>query len=204
MTSMRILMVLVCLAPASWFTADAQPTPTNMEAYQTLALRCLAGVPDTTSALLLDAPAQMPYLRTALIDTWSRDGRTLFLADTSFHTSAQAAPRLTYTLEEARVAYERARRKQLTRTVTLALRFTFTTADGRLLGEDRCRDTFTDTISRADRLRLETETFPETQGAVPRAGWMRRFLEPAVLAAATAITVYLFFNLRSDRSDDGV
>ena len=106
-------------------------------------------------------------------------------------------------IEEARVGYARARRKQLNRTVTLALRYTFAAADGRLLGEARCRETFTDTIRRADRADLESEAFPETQGDAPRAGWMRRYLEPAVLAAATAITVYLFFNLRSDRTDDG-
>ena len=204
MNWMRALVVLLCLAPMAGPTARAQPAPTNLEAYQTLALRCLASVPDTAQVLALDAPARMPYLRTALTDAWRRDGRTLFLADTSFQTNAPPTPRLRYAIEEARVAYARARRKHLDRTVTLALRYTFTAADGRLLGEARCREAFTDTIRRADRAALESETFPETRGDPPRAGWMRRYLEPAVLAAATAITVYLFFNLRSDRSDDGV
>ena len=201
---MRALVLLGCLAPMAGRTVRAQQPPTNLETYQTLALRCLASVPDTAQALALDAPALMPYLRTALTDAWRREGRALFLADTSFQASGPPPPRLRYAIEEARVAYARARRKQLDRTVTLALRYTFTGADGRLLGEARCRETFTDTIRRADRTALETDAFPETQSDPPRAGWMRRYLEPAVLAAATAITVYLFFNLRSDRSDDGV
>ncbi len=202
MTRMRVLLVLVCLAPTAWPAARAQPTPTNLEAYQTLALRCLAAVPDTASVVVLDAPALMPYLRTALTDAWRSDGRTLFLADSA--AVGPAAPRLAYAIEHVGVAYERARRKRLNRTVSLALRYTLTTAQGRLLDEARCSETFTDTIRRADHAALESEAFPETRGTLPRAGWMRRYLEPAALAAATAITVYLFFNLRSDRSDDGV
>ena len=201
MTWMRALLVLVCLAPTAWAAARAQPTPTNLEAYQTLALRCLAQVPDTATVVVLDAPALMPYLRTALTDAWRNDGRILFLADSSLQ--ATAAPRLAYAIEHVGVAYARARRKQLHRTVTLTLRYSFTTPQGRLLDEARCSETFTDTIRRAARTDLESDTFPETQGTLPRAGWMRRYLEPAALAAATAITVFLFFNLRSDRSDDG-
>ena len=203
MTWMRALAVLVCFAPTPWFAVRAQPTPTNLEAYQTLVLRCLAEAPDTARVLVLDAPALMPYLRMALAEAWRRDGRTLFLADSAFQTTGPTPPRLVYAIEEARVGYARARRKQFNRTVTLAVRYTFTAPNGRLLGEARCRETFTDTIRRADRASLEAEAFPETQGEAPRAGWMRRYLEPAVLAAATAITVFLFFNLRSDRTDDG-
>ena len=204
MTPMRVLLVLVCLASTAWPAARAQPTPTNLEAYQTLALRCLAAVPDTATVVALDAPALMPYLRTALTDAWRNDGRTLFLADSSLQPAGPAVPRLAYAIENVGVEYARARRKQLNRAVSLTLRYTFTTAQGRLLDEARCSETFTDTIRRAERAALESEAFPETQGTLPRAGWMRRYLEPAALAAATAITVYLFFNLRSDRSDDGV
>ncbi len=122
MAWMRFLMVLLCLVLASGYTVRAQSTPTNVEAYQALALRCLNSVPDTTAALLLDAPTLMPYLRSALTAAWQRDGRTLFLADTAFSAPARALPRLVYALEEARVDYKRVRRKQLNRTVTLAVR----------------------------------------------------------------------------------
>ena len=199
---MRIGAVLAGLALAPWAAAFAQPT--NLEAYQTVALRCLAAAPDTTQVFRLDAPEQMPYLRTALVQRWREEGRVLFLADSLQALSGPATARLRYEIEEAHVAYDRAPGKQLVRTVTLALRYTFMTADGRLLGEDRCRDTFTDTIRRSDRAALEWDAFPETQGEAPRGSWIRRHLEPAVLAVATAVTVYLFFNIRSDQSDDGV
>lgn len=199
-TWMRAGIALACLALAPRATAQ----PTNLEAYQTLALRCLAETPDTTQAFRLDAPAQMPYLRTTLAHRWREEGRALFLADSLQHASGPALPRLKYEIEEARVDYARARRKQLARTITLALRYTFTDAEGRLLREDRCLDAFTDTIRRRDREALEWEAFPETQGEAPPRGWLHRYLEPAVLAVATAVTVYLFFNIRSERTDDGV
>ena len=197
---MRAGVALACLVLTPLAAALAQPT--NLEAYQIVALRCLAETPDTTKAFRLDAPEQMPYVRTALTQRWRDEGRALFLAD-SLHR-APATARLRYEIEEARIAYERAPGKQFVRTVTLALRYTFTAADGRLLREDRCRDTFTDTIRRSDRAALEWDAFPETQGEAPRGSWIRRHLEPAILAVATAVTVYLFFNIRNDQTDDGV
>lgn len=200
-TGVRAWAVLSCLTLVPLSAALAQPT--NLEAYQILALRCLTEAPDTTQTFQLDAPAQMPYLRTALAQHWRGEGRVLFLVDSLHSGSGLATSRLRYEIEEARIAYARARRKQLVRTVTLALRYTFTAADGRLLREDRCRDIFTDTIRRSERETLEWDAFPETQGEIPGGSWIRRHLEPAVLAAATAVTVYLFFNIRSERTDDG-
>ncbi len=194
-TPYRLFCFVLLLA-----AGPARAQPTNLEAYQTLALRCLAAVPDTVRALRLEAPAQMPYLRTALVNRWRQDGRTLFVPDSS--VQVLALPRLRYAVEAAEVAYARAGRRQLQRTVTLALRYTFTAPDGRLLADDRCRDTFTDAIRRTERDALESGAYPETQGAAPPGSWRRRYLEPALLGAATAVTIFLFFNLRSDRSGD--
>lgn len=174
--------------------------PTNLEALQTLAVRCLAEVPDTTRALRVEAPAQTPYLRAALVNRWQQENRSIFLPDSSLHTPN--LPRLRYTVEAINVAYARAGRKRLQRTVTLALHYTYTAPGGRLLADDRCRETFTDTIRRADQAAVESDAYPETQGATPRGSWRRRYLEPALLAAATAVTVFLFFNLRNDRSGE--
>ncbi len=195
----RACLALWCLAAG--LAAPARAQPTNLEVYQELALRCLADVPDTARVVHLEAPPQMPYLRTALVARWQQQGRVLFLADSSFQ-AAGGAHRLRYAVEQAQVVYARARRKQFARTVSLALRFTLLAPDGRLLREDRCQDRFTDAIPRKDRAALESEAFPETQAEPPRGSWRRRYLEPAILAAATAVTIYLFFNLRSERTND--
>ena len=178
----------------------AQPV-TNLEAYQQLAVRCLHDVPDTLQAFRLAAPPRMPYLRSALVDYWTHEGHTLFLADSTAQTTSPM-PLIRYAIEEASVTYARAGRRRFQRTVTLGLRYTLTTADGQVLLDDRCRDTFTDTIRRARRLDIESAAYPETQAEPPQAGWIRRYLEPALIATATAVTVYLFFNLRSRRADN--
>ncbi|MDX1531980.1 MAG: hypothetical protein R3362_10690, partial [Rhodothermales bacterium] len=187
-------------ALAAALLAVSLPAPaqtTNAEVYQQLAVQCLGAVPGTAQALRLEAPGQMPYLRAALVQHWAEEGRALYLAD-----SAAALPHLRYAIEEVGVAYAREGRRRLRRAVTLALRYTFTGPDGRLLHDDRCRDTFTDTLPRAARAAVEDAAYPETQGEAPPAGWRRRYLEPALLLAATAVTVALFFNLRGERSSD--
>ncbi|WP_457652905.1 hypothetical protein [Rhodocaloribacter sp.] len=173
---------------------------TNLAHYEAMAVACLSAVPDTARAFRLDAPDAMPYLRAALVARWQSEGRAIFLPDAP---AAEALPWLHYEIEEARVAYAKAPDHRLARTVTLALRYTFTGADGRILRDDRCRDVRADTIRSADRARVETAAFPETQAPPPEAGWVRRYLEPAVITAATAVGIYLFFTLRSDRTNNG-
>lgn len=187
-------------ALAAVLLAVSIPAPaqtTNAEVFQQLAVRCLDAVPGTAQAFRLEAPGPMPYLRAALVQHWTEQGRALYLAD-----SAAALPRLHYEIEEVGVAYAREGRRRLRRAVTLALRYTFTGPDGRLLHDDRCRDTVTDTLPRSARAAVESAAFPETQAEAPPAGWRRRYLEPALLLAATAVTVALFFNLRGERGSD--
>ena len=187
--------LLLAVGPPSM---SAQPS--NLEAFQQLAVECLVGaVPDTVRAFRLEAPDEMPYVRTALVARWQNGGRRLYVADTS---SAEQFPALEYEIERADVTYARERRRTLRRTVTLALRYTLTTAEGHLLRDARCRDAYTDTVRRDALPTLETTAFPETQADPPPGGWLRRYVQPAVVAAATAVTVYLFFSLRSDRADN--
>lgn len=193
-TIVRGVVLLCFFAP---FVA-AQAQPTNMQVYQDLAVRCLAAAPDTAQVFRIEAPVDRPYLREALSELWQQEGRTLYLADSSSQVTAPVPPRLSLTVEDSRVHYAHARRKKLTRTVTLAVRYALTGPDGQLLQEAGCSDTFTDTIRRSEREKLESLAYPETQGNDPGGGWVRRFLEPAVLATATVVAVYLFFSLRSD------
>lgn len=198
---MRVLWLLPLVAVSAPSIAHGQSAPSNMEAYQVLAVRCLVQVPDTARALSLASPSVMPFLRTALVEAWQGEGRSIYLADSTFMEPDRPMPRLSYAVEQAGVTYAPARRRAFERTVTLALQYTYATDGGRLLRDARCKDSYSDMIRRSDRLTLETAAYPETQGMVPRAGWVRRYLEPAVLATVSAVTVFLFFNLRSDRAD---
>lgn len=177
--------------------AGAQPT--NQEALEALAVGCLADVPDGLDAFRLDVPAATPYLQTALVARWSAPGRAVYVADS---TATSALPTLSVAVDEAAVTYARAGRGAYDRTVRLAVRHALTAPDGRILSAEACSDAYTDTIARSQVARLESPTYPETQGAQPQAGWVRRYAQPAVLATAVVVTVYLFFSLRSDRADD--
>lgn len=189
-------VVLLSLAEA----AAAQPT--NAEVYLDLAATCLTAAPDTVDAFRLESPEAMPYLATGLAALWQADGYTVFLGDSA--AVPPDLPRLAYTVDEAQVTYERVRRGRVQRTVTLALRYTLTATDGRLIRAAPCRETATDVIPLDALDAVESPAFPETQGERPPPRWPRRYLEPIVLTAATAVVAFLFFSLRSDRADDGV
>lgn len=196
--SMRRLLttagLIVCCA------APCRAQPANLAVYQDLAATCLADAPDTLRAFRLEAPARMPYLRPALAARWTAEGRTLFVADPADSAGA-ALPRLAFEVEEAAVAYARASRRRVRRSVALALRYSIVAADGRLLAEDRCRQTYADVVDARSLAALESAAYPETHAERPPAGWLRRYLEPALLTAATAVGVYLFFTLRSQATE---
>jgi hypothetical protein len=190
-----VLGVLVTLLAVG--RADAQPT--TIRAYEQMATDCLAGAPGTFLAFELSVPPRMAYLRTALVDHWQREQRTVYLADTA--GVSRTLPLLTYDVEMTNVHYARAPGRRLRRSVTLGLRYTLIAPDGRLLADRSCLETYEDTLRRSDIAQLESAGLPETQGALPPAGWARRFVEPAALAAATIVATYLFFSLRSRQSE---
>ncbi len=169
---------------------------TNLELFQEIAVACLDDVPATIDTVALEAPDRMPYLRSAIVREWQNVGRVVFLAD-----SVRSYPSLAFDVEDARVRYER-RGKRIARHVALALRFELTEPSGRILVDDRCAQQRSDVIPRSAIAAVEAPAYPETQADPPRAGWFRRFAEPIVVTAATAVAVYLFFSLRSTSSDE--
>ncbi|MEX0822099.1 MAG: hypothetical protein WD021_08150 [Rhodothermales bacterium] len=149
--------------------------------------------------MVLTAPNEMPYVRSALVSVWQSNGHAVFIADIADGTAGDRA-RVTIALEEARVAYTRSS-SRLSRNVHLSLRYSVSNPDGRVLVDDRCAGRRSDVIARGDVDAVEHEEYPETQGELPPAGRYRRLIEPAVVTAATAVAVYLFFTLRSAGGD---
>lgn len=179
----------------SW-AAPAFGQSTNLALYQDLAIECLAAVPGEVDSLSLESPTRMPFLRSALIARWQEDGRSIFEAD-----SSRDVAHLVYHIDDARVVYGRAD-GDVARHVVLGMRYTLTAPDGRILADDRCAKDFSDVIPRGALAAVENEAYAETQADPPEAGWFRRYLEPVVITAATAVAVYLFFTLRSNEAED--
>ena len=190
---MRMVGLILLLA----YPAQAQ---TNMALYQDQAVSCLLSVPDTSSAFVLASPSVMPYLETALVSGWTEHDKAVFRVDS---TRQRLLPQLGYDVESAEVVYARARRKRLERTVSLTLQYSWISINGQILKSDRCSRTHEDTILRNQLASFENSSYPETVGVPPPSRWTRRYLEPAVLGAATVLTVFLFFNLRSSRASSG-
>jgi hypothetical protein len=188
------LLVGWILLAISGKVAFAQET--NIERYQAIAVECVAALPDTPESFRLDAADRMPYLRPSLVQFWQSRGHTVYLND-STTVSTPELPLLAYRIEEAGVEYNRRGRSRLQRVVTLALQVSLRGVDNRLLYENRCRDRLSDVIPRGAIRQVETSVYPETQAPPPEAGWVRRYLEPVVLTAATAVGIYLFFSIRS-------
>ncbi len=179
--------------------ASARPgaaQPLNRVLFEEMAVDCLGTLPETEGDLILHAPEEMPYVRAVLVAAWQADGRAIFLPD-----STKAGLRIAYAIEEAAVHYEKRRRKQLAREVRLVLLYNIADQDGRVLADDRCALARSDVITRGQRTAVETEAWPETQGAAPRRSRVRRMLEPVVLTAAMTVTAWLFFSLRSSGED---
>ncbi len=195
----RGLLVVVAAFALGAETAGAQET--NLAVYQRLALECLGELPRDVEALSVEAPDEMPYVRSALIESWRSDGREVFDFD-GLPPQSATLPRLAFTVEDAQVTYDALGRRRLNRNVRLAVHYVLSDVDGRILLDERCSEAADDVIDRAERERLEDQVYSETRGDPPRAGWVRRYVEPAVLTAATALGVYLFFTLRSQSTDD--
>ncbi len=179
------LAVLVLLA--SYCEVAAQPT--NAEVLGGLAADCLTEVPPET--FVLEAPALAPYARAALIARWQTAGRRVF-ADT-----VRAYPRLRLDTAQPAILYARQGRRRYRRHVTLALPYTLMSAEGEVLRADVCRGNVQDVVDRSALVWLEDPFYPETVGARPATGWVRRYAEPLLLGGVAAASTLLFFSLRS-------
>lgn len=180
--------LLLGLALVVGLARPAAAQPTNAETIARLAADCLAVVPPASFAL--DAPSVPPYVRTALIERWQAAGRRVYAGPT------EALPRLTLDAPRASVVYARVGR-QWGRVIGLQLPYTLTGADGEMLRSGACDDAFEDVVDRRRVAALETPAYPETVGARPAPGWVRRYAEPLVLGSAVVVSTLLFFSLRS-------
>lgn len=191
---------MVALTALSTSTA-ARAQDSNRAILERLALTCLAELPSQIDTFALSAPERMPFLRSALIDNWNANGRAIYSAGDSSQR-ASTLPILSLSIVDAGVVYSALGRRRLNREVSLALQYTLAGPDGRIILDESCIETAVDSIRRSDRGRLEDPAFAETRGEPPRAGWVRRYVEPAILVAASALGVYLFFTLRSQSADE--
>ena len=182
-------------------TADtsAQDLLTNMQIFETLGVTCMEFVPAEVDSLVLSPARTMPYVTSALLHRWKRQGKILFSSD-SLQTS-DSRHQVSWDVSKAKISYARVRRKILSRSAELNLRYTLLGPDGEFLAHDHCLETFSDEIPEYMVPDLESIVYPETQAKLPPAHWTVRYLEPVIIVAATGLAAFLFFNLRNQSAD---
>lgn len=180
-------------------TPSVSAQTTHRKVMADIALECvLAEIPGPTEIQLTGtglAAIVAPDLESALISR----GFTLLKPD-----APNARSQVAYDVEFADVALTRKGKNQLERVVSLGLSLTLSgSADDRISGSKTCRDSRSDIVGREEVASLGDPGYPETNPIIPAKGGWKRFIEPAVLLAASAVGTYLLFNLRSRRADSG-
>jgi hypothetical protein len=178
---------------------------TNADILERLAVECVQPVAEPYTTIVLNPDPVNPFLNQAIISALRDNGKDLFLAsETAVYDTTSlspAEPLLTFFLEGATVDYRKKGRRTIDRSVGLRLSYLLTNRNSRVIADSTCFRSFSDEIAYSDLDAVETESIPLTKGKRPRQSWIRRYAEPIVVAGATAVAVYLFFNVRSDSND---
>lgn len=190
MTLIRIATAALLLAAAP----QAAAQPTNMQVVENLVIACLSEIP-LPDSLTLDGDLRYADVSTAVISDLRRRNARVFLPD----TLAPSRPTLSYTIEGLRVDYQRDGRGYA-RTVGTTVTARLVSPAGEVLEADRCHRSFDDVVMQRDIPIIERGAPSEATAPLPPAAFRRRVAEPLLLAGATAISVILFFTLRSNRS----
>ena len=193
------VLLVAMLAPGALTiqAAQAQSTPTNMAVMQQLAIDCLAAVPAQVDTLHINSHGSVPFILPSVTRALQDNGHVVYMGS----DSTSNRPELSWMVERVDVGYARAKSRAIQRTVRLDLQYMLVAANRNVIGSGPCDRTFTDVILRDELTAIESAAYPETQAEPPKASWLRRYVEPVVLAVATGLAAFLFFNLRSDRAD---
>jgi hypothetical protein len=204
-TSMRLLSLLLLgalgIAQHSHAQSSLQP-PSHEALLAGLTERCLEQAINDHRAFRFRAQGATDHVASPLVARWTAQDLTVYL-----EPSEAPVPLLVVTTDRSAVTLHRADRRTVRREVVVDLTWWLSSAGGDVLDTQTCRDAASDRLSRKQARALAVEGSPIFDPGLPARSWvwagMERTMEPVILLGATAIGTYLFFNLRSRRSDTG-
>ncbi|MEZ4696316.1 MAG: hypothetical protein R2832_07875 [Rhodothermales bacterium] len=165
-----------------------------------LVARCLLSTPQGTDTLTITRPPNLALLDAGVLSTL-RDSlaRPIRLA---LGEPNLDGPLLSYRLEQAHVRLRRNGRR-IDREVSVAVPFVDIGNSGTVRDSGTCILSATDRIEREYAASLASASgLPSlVVDPVPSRGALRRFIGPAVTVGAATVSLYLLFNLRSDRQN---
>ena len=192
------LLFIVIFTLAS---APAQAQASHLEQLQIAVIECIGGVLANVDSFELDADERAPYLRPALVSHWMDEGRIVYTADSS--NVDLKLPRFQYRVDVVRIGIRGLSSGLVERTASVAMRYVLTGPDSQILADNMCSRELVDSLDAHLANSLADARYAETNIQYEDEGWIHRVLEPAIIVGAAVIGTYLFFNLRSKRSDDG-
>lgn len=164
-----------------------------------LVKECLDAAVDGRSSFKIRAQGQATYSLAEVVKSWREAGKSIFLEDANIDDQDL----LVFTVDAAELSYDRQGKNQLGRTAKISLTHWLSDSEGRVIGNDTCAKTASDTLSRKTAKAMGDNRYPETDPSMPHASRWRQVAEPLVLIGASAVGTYLFFNLRSRRANSG-
>ena len=182
-----------------WIVVGALPLaaqPTNMQVVERLATECLDEL-ELPEVLTLSPDARFEGIAIAVAQYLRERDVRIYQTDTL--AANRAMPVLHYGIEDFGFAYQRAGR-DIERIGTLRMALRLVAEDGEVVAVKRCERTSEDRVARGDIERIERNAYPQATAELPPANIRRRVVEPVLLAGATAVSVILFFTLRSKRT----
>lgn len=197
-----ILRTLLLLAACAAVPLPATAQETHAEMLGRMTGDCLMPVAASADSFRVTFDEAPAILRTILLSRWLDDGRTVLADETADDVTSRPAAHLVVSIDEADVALERAGRGMLERAALVAVQYRFTAASGRVLAADTCRSSERDAFDRDRAGALAHNGYSGTSPEIPTTSRFRRIVEPVIVTGAAAIGTYLFFNLRSRRSDN--
>ena len=198
MKSVSFLALLLAL----WFSSPLEgwAQQSHVEQLQSLGIECVKDVLVGVGDFEIDAGERSPYLRSAITSYWMEMGHRVFQADSA--SVEHELPRFQYRITDIGVDLERAPDGQVQRTTRLSLHYLLTGPDGQILADNSCSRHRVDLIDTDIINGLSDSRYVETQPLFQQRSWIQRSLSPVVIIGAAVIGTYLFFNLRSKRSNN--
>lgn len=178
---------------------------TNAHILRQLAGDCVGPVAEPFRTVVLRSDPVSGFLTPGVVAALTGPGRAVYVDPAAPADSLPGRPvdaTISFLVDGVTIRYDRSGRRHVARTVELHLAYIATDASARVLADSTCAMSAQDVISRSSLDSIENPDIPLTTGRRPQRSWLRRYVEPAVVASATAVAVYLFFNVRSDTNSD--
>lgn len=170
----------------------------NLSIMTTLTDECLSPALPPSGKLGYQHRGLVAEVEFDLVDRWMSRDLTPIRTDSA--AAVADFPILSFQISDARVTYEKQKKGFVRRTVNVSISAILYQNDEVRQSIVSCPGVYSDEIARSSISDVEDPSVPETVSAAPQSGFLKRYVQPVIVGAASAVAVYLFFSVRSDEA----